>query len=84
MPLCARCAGITVGTLISFPTMYLLEPNVQLLSSLPMLLIPAAIDGFRQLFGGLSNNRLRFITGVLAGIGIVSFARLLRFLILGV
>ncbi len=37
-----------------------------------ILLIPAGVDGFTQLLGlRKSNNNLRFVTGVIGGIGLI-------------
>ena len=84
MPLCARCSGITLGTVISLPVIYQFIPDIVMLFLLSFLSLPAVLDGFRQLYGKLSNNGVRLTTGLLAGVALVSLARLLRLLIMGV
>jgi uncharacterized membrane protein len=40
-------------------------------------MIPAAADGFTQLFGWReSNNNLRFLTGFIGGIGLIIFMKI--------
>ena len=73
-PVCARCTGFYITGIASiilinfYPVPYSLTT---LLIGI-ILLIPCAIDGFTQLFEMReSNNMLRFITGLLGGVGII-------------
>ncbi len=73
-PVCARCTGFYISGISTiilinfFPIPYSLTT---LLLGI-ILLIPCAIDGFTQLFEMReSNNTLRFITGILGGIGLI-------------
>ena len=67
-PLCSRCTGIFAGGFIGF-----VLSNFNLVFSqtyFSLLLVPLLIDGFSQLFGlRQSNNKLRFMTGLLFGLG---------------
>lgn len=74
-PVCARCTGILVG----YSTMLFFIFNIfQLNIGWTIgLVIPTYLDGITQAyFGRESNNTLRFITGLLAGIGLSSFCSL--------
>ena len=69
-PLCARCMGIYVGFL-AMPLYVFCSPSwiVGL-----FLIIPTVFDGMTQaMFGRESTNWLRLTTGVLAGVGLVTF-----------
>ncbi|MDL0139618.1 DUF2085 domain-containing protein [Halobacterium salinarum] len=73
--LCARCTGMyTSGILTVLVTLVWslpLNPEPSLILG-GILLIPGGIDGFTQLLGKReSTNRLRIITGLLLGVGIV-------------
>ena len=47
-----------------------------------ILIVPMGIDGFTQLLGmRLSNNKLRLITGLIGGVGLVILAKLLALFI---
>ena len=67
-PLCSRCTGILIGYLCSVLLMVFGWISDFLTCSL--LILPLILDGGIQLlFDILSNNRRRFITGILFGIG---------------
>ena len=73
-PVCARCTGfyITGITSIILINLYPVPYSLTTLLIGIILLIPCAIDGFTQLFEMReSNNILRFITGLLGGVGII-------------
>jgi len=71
LPICARCTGILIGGIITIAINFILNPTLNLIFSVAFI-IPMVIDGTTQLFGWRkSNNSLRFLTGFLAGIGIV-------------
>lgn len=72
-PICARCTGIYLGyiigitaTLISIFVSY--NPSIQLFA---ILILPTTIDGsIQSIFKKESNNKRRFITGIMAGTGL--------------
>lgn len=68
MPLCARCTGIALGQLAGAIVSAVKTPSA-LVSAL--LLVPCALDGGLQLLTGRpSTNARRFVTGILAGLGV--------------
>lgn len=72
-PVCSRCTGFYLGAFSYFIYVYLFYVQytayLTLLSFL--LLLPAFLDGFTQLLNyRLSNNTLRFFTGIIGGIGL--------------
>lgn len=72
-PVCARCTGFYISLIIYFIYTYcfFVDYNLILLIFATLLIIPTAIDGLTQLFEYReSNNVLRFITGLIGGIGI--------------
>lgn len=73
-PVCARCTGFYISgiaSIILFRYFYLPYNLTSLIIGI-ILLIPTAIDGTTQLFEMReSNNTLRFITGILGGIGLI-------------
>lgn len=70
-PLCARCTGILVGELVVLPTWTVYHPSVIL--SL-FLIVPMACDGLLQYeLYIMSNNGRRFVTGLFAGYGLMTF-----------
>ena len=71
-PICARCTGLICGYIIAVICLSFVLPFSFLFSIL--LLIPMVIDGTGQLYNKwISTNSRRFITGSLAGIGIILF-----------
>lgn len=73
--ICSRCFCMYVGTTL-FPIIYLLEAylnisRINIFIIAVALMIPVLIDGFTQLqTKRMSNNLLRSITGLLAGLGL--------------
>ena len=68
-PLCARCTGIVISSIIGYFIFFLKSPKIRMGL---FLIIPMAIDGTIQLAKiKESTNRRRFITGLLGGIGLV-------------
>jgi uncharacterized membrane protein len=72
-PVCARCTGIHIGylfyPLLLFKVIWFSFPVTIL------LILPTAIDGFTQAYWNReSNNWLRFVTGLAAGVGLMTFA----------
>ena len=73
-PVCARCTGFYISGIASIILINLFRGPYSLTTLLIGIirLIPCAIDGFTQLFEMReSNNTLRFITGILGGVGLI-------------
>ncbi|MFC0418249.1 DUF2085 domain-containing protein [Cytobacillus solani] len=64
----SRCKGISAGYLF-FPILFFIDIHISILLGL-FLNIPMIIDGLTQkLKFRMSNNGLRFLTGVICGLG---------------
>ena len=84
-PLCARCTGIYVSgfTYFFIATAVPIVYNLELIILAILLIIPTAIDGTSQLLNKReSNNNLRFITGLFAGIGLAILSKAIKFIII--
>ncbi len=74
-PLCTRCMGfyltLIVGLLLGPVALLLITPSSRIvLIIFSISIIPLAVDGWTQYLGWRrSNNTLRLITGLLAGLG---------------
>ena len=84
-PVCARCTGFYISiityTIIAYyiPIIY---TNEYVLFGL-LLCIPAIIDGITQaLTKRESNNTLRFITGLIGGIGLMIIVKFLKLILI--
>lgn len=75
-PLCARCTGLYVG--YSFWPLFVFDIiNFGILFTLSIIL-PTFIDGFIQYyFKWESNNWVRFLSGLAAGVGLMSLAAII-------
>ncbi len=72
-PVCARCTGIHLGYL-TMPLFLFGFVSLSWLLTIAFIL-PTTIDGLTQAYWNReSNNPLRFTTGLLAGIGLMSFS----------
>lgn len=70
-PVCARCTGIHLGYL-SFPLFLFDFISLNIWVTI-VLILPTFLDGLTQaIFNRESNNILRVITGLMAGIGCMS------------
>jgi uncharacterized membrane protein len=77
--LCWRCTGILLGLLLALVSVRVVygANGPQEIIWLLVLSAPGMIDVYRQKIKGKpSNNKRRFITGLLAGISIVGWAKL--------
>lgn len=83
-PVCSRCTGFYIGAFSYFIYVYLfyVEYTFSILLIAILMLIPAFIDGSTQFFGFReSNNVLRFITGLLGGVGLGILTKALKLII---
>lgn len=81
-PVCARCTGIYLGSFSVICLVVIFNPvfNPIIFFMGILMVIPALIDGFTQYFNCReSNNNLRFITGLIAGVGMGIVITSLRF-----
>lgn len=84
-PVCVRCTGIYLGMIfflvISFNIK--LQYGVESLFIGLLMNFPAFLDGFTQISEDrISNNGLRFFTGLLSGIGVVLVIQTILIIIL--
>jgi len=84
-PVCARCTGfyitIFIYTLYAYYVPIVYTPEYILFGIL--LCVPAILDGTTQLFEiRQSNNILRFMTGILGGIGLMIIIKFLKLVVL--
>ena len=82
MPICSRCTGIYLGIILGILTDFLKNlwnintfyPSIVF----TIFLIPIAIDGIAQFFGFWeSNNKRRFLTGLLVGLATGAIIRII-------
>ncbi len=86
-PVCARCTGFYTGLAIflTYKAIFPINYTFTLLIISIILLIPTSIDGFTQYLGlRESNNKLRFITGLIGGIGLIILFKIILKIIYGV
>jgi uncharacterized membrane protein len=75
-PVCSRCTGFYLGYL-TLPVFTFSVLDLSMLWSI-LLVIPALADGLTQAyFNRESNNALRLITGLTAGIGVMSITSII-------
>ena len=83
-PVCARCTGFYISMILYFIYTYFfyVDYNILVLVLAILLLIPSALDGTTQFIGyRISNNSLRFITGLLGGLGLGILIKALKYFI---
>jgi len=77
-PVCARCTGIHLGYLSLFLFLFQLIYIKWWLSII--LILPTLLDGLTQAyFNRESTNSIRLISGILAGVGIMSLIHIIGF-----
>lgn len=73
-PVCARCTGIYIGMIffLVISLNIILQYGIESLFIGILMSFPAFLDGITQITDKrISNNNLRFITGLFCGIGII-------------
>lgn len=83
-PVCARCTGFYITLVLYFVYTYFfyVDYSPSLIVLAIVFLIPAVIDGTTQLFSFReSNNTLRFLTGLLGGLGLGILIKALKYFI---
>jgi uncharacterized membrane protein len=75
LPLCSRCTGVILGSLSFIPGIFLLGRSTWLITLSLIMTAPLVADGATQALGKrVSDNRTRFLTGLLTGCGIALLA----------
>lgn len=81
-PVCARCTGFYITLILYFIYTYFffVDYSSFLIAFAIFLLVPAILDGTTQLFSFReSNNTLRFMTGLLGGLGLGILIKALKY-----
>lgn len=84
-PVCSRCTGLYFGISLSFILInsFFLYYTINYILFSALMMIPTVIDGITQFFGfHESNNCLRFLTGLIAGIGLIIFLNSIKWIII--
>lgn len=84
-PICSRCTGIYIGAFsyFIFTIFNYVQYNYLLVLIAFLLVFPTFLDGLTQFFGYReSNNNLRFITGLIAGIGLGIIVKTIKFMLI--
>lgn len=83
-PVCSRCTGFYLSLILYFIYAYyfFVDYTQFLLICAVLLLVPAGYDSITQLLGlRESNNILRFITGLVGGIGLAIILKAIKWYI---
>ncbi|WP_407424883.1 DUF2085 domain-containing protein [Methanobrevibacter sp.] len=81
-PVCARCTGFYITLILYFIYAYFffVDYTPFLIALAVIFLIPAILDGLTQLLtDSQSNNALRFLTGLLGGLGLGILIKALKY-----
>lgn len=84
-PVCSRCTGAYTGMFAYFGYVYFVYVHYNLAIILIgfIIIIPMAIDGITQILNlRVSNNSLRFFTGLIGGIGLGILLKALKWALL--
>lgn len=84
-PVCSRCTGLYIGVFscFIFIKLFYIYYSLNFILFSVLLIIPTLIDGFTQFFGFReSNNLIRFLTGLIAGVGLVILINTIKWLII--
>ncbi|MBZ2166642.1 DUF2085 domain-containing protein [Methanobacterium sp. VT] len=84
-PVCSRCTGLYLGAFSYFTYVYFnfVEYTSLLIILGFLMIIPTFIDGTTQLSGFReSNNKVRFISGLIGGIGFAILIKAIKYFIL--
>lgn len=82
-PVCSRCTGFYIGAFSYFLYVYFyfVDYTISTIILAVLLIIPAFIDGITQFYGiRVSNNILRFFTGLLGGVGLAILIKALKWI----
>ena len=83
LPVCARCTGFYIS-IFTYIILAIFIPITYSINSIVLgilFLIPAGVDGTTQFFGlRNSNNILRFITGLIGGLGLIIIVKTFKFM----
>lgn len=83
-PVCSRCTGCYISILcyIIYAYYFYIDYNIILLIISILLILPMAMDGTTQLLNKrISNNTLRFITGLSGGLGLSILIKAMKYYI---
>lgn len=83
-PVCSRCTGcyISIVCYIVYTYYFYVNYNIILIILAILLILPMAIDGTTQILTKrLSNNTLRFITGLMGGLGLSILIKAMKYYI---
>lgn len=83
-PVCSRCTGCYISILcyIIYAYYFYIDYNITIIILALLLLLPMTIDGTTQLLSRrLSNNTLRFITGLMGGLGLSIIIKAIKYYI---
>lgn len=84
-PVCSRCTGLYIGafSFFIFTSLFYIDYALYFILVSVLMIIPTFIDGITQFFGlRESNNILRFLTGLIAGVGLVVLINTIKWLII--
>lgn len=84
-PVCARCTGFYIGAFSYYIYAYFfyVEYTSYLILISLIMLAPAFLDGFTQLLNlRISKNSLRFLTGLIGGVGLGILIKALKWAII--
>jgi uncharacterized membrane protein len=84
-PVCSRCTGLYIGVFLClcYLNLCFIDYTINLLIISVLMMIPTFLDGITQFIDfRQSNNFLRLLTGLIAGLGLVIFINTARWIII--